>query len=238
MRRLNYFVFGGKSSKEFGIALTGVGVYDAPKRDYDSIEIPGRNGNLTMDNGRYNNINMRYTANITHKYADNIDGFRSYVLSRKGYCRLEDTYHPEEYRMAIYAGPFQAESGFLNRWGEFDIEFDCKPQRFLKSGEMPIEIPAGETVKVMNPTFYEAKPLLRCAGTGGVTIGNKTITITDLTNLIEIDCDTQDAYEGTTNRNADISVGIGNWPTLAEGETGITNNTNGVLTVIPRWWKL
>lgn len=238
MYRQNLFVFDGKSSKEFGIALTGSGVYDAPKRDYDSISIPGRNGNITLDNGRYNNITLTYKANVVRKFGENIDSFRAFALSRKGYCRLEDTYHPDEYRMAMYAGPFQVDAGFLNRWGEFDIEFDCKPQRFLKSGEMPVEIPAGSTVKIMNPTYYDARPMIRCTGTGDFIFGNDTISVNSLTSYVDIDCDTQDAFEGTINRNPDIEVALGHWPVFEPGETGITNNTSGLITIIPRWWTI
>lgn len=238
MNKQNLFVFDGKSSMEFGIALTGTGVYDAPKRDYESIAVPGRNGNITFDNGRYENISLKYTANIVRRFKDNVDHFRAFALSRDGYCRLEDTYHPDEFRLAMYAGPFHVDAGFLNRWGEFDIEFDCKPQRFLKSGEFPIEIPAGSTVKINNPTYYDSKPLIRCNGKGNFIFGNETITVNDLTNYVDIDCDTQDAFEGTINRNPNIEIRIGHWPVLKSGETAIQNNTSGLMTIIPRWFTL
>lgn len=234
----NYFVFDGKSSRDFGVALSGSGVWNAPRRDYESIEIPGRNGNLTFDNGRYSNITVTYPANIPFRFKSNVDGLRSFLSSRRGYCRLEDTYHPEEFRMAIYSGPFETEAGFLNRCGEFDISFDCKPQRFLKFGELPIDVPAGQTVKIMNPTFYEAKPLIRCHGTGRFLFGNDSFSVNDLTSYIDIDCDTQDAFEGTINRNKDIEVDLGHWPVLNEGQTSIQNLTNGKMTVIPRWYTI
>ena len=222
----NYFVFDGKSSLDFEVGLSGVGAYDAPKRDYDSIEIPGRNGNLTLDNGRYENIKVRYNAVIGRNFQKNIDGLRSFLLSRKGYCRLEDTYHPEEYRMGIFAGPFEIdELGFLNRWGEFEMTFDCKPQRYLKSGERTIIVPPGETVRILNPTYYDAKPIIKCFATGSFTFGNRTIKINDLTNYIELDCELEDATEGLTNRNKDVEIGIGKWPVFPPGETGVLNST-------------
>ena len=235
----NYFVFDGKSSLDFEVGLSGVGAYDAPQRDYDSIEIPGRNGNLTMDNGRYGNIKVRYNAVVGRNFRKNIDGLRSFLLSRKGYCRLEDTYHPEEFRMGIYAGPFEVdELGFLNRWGETELVFDCKPQRFLKSGERPIVIKPGETVRVLNPTYQPAKPLIKCYATGSFTFGNKTVTVNALTSYIDIDCDLEDATEGTVNRNADVIVAVGQWPVFEPGETGVTNNMAQNIEIIPRWWDL
>jgi len=233
----NYFVFDGVSSLDYNVGLSGTGVYNAPRRDYESIEVPGRNGNLTLDNGRWNNYKMQYTAVIGRRFPANVGGLRAFLLSRKGYCRLEDTYHPDEFRMAIYSGPFEIEElGFLNRWGQFPLEFDCKPQRFLKSGEQKIIIPAGETVRLYNPTHFDAKPMIRLNATGSVTVGNTTLTANNLTNFIDFDCDLQDAREGLTNRNGDVTVP--SWPVLSPGETGILNSTQADVEVIPRWWRL
>lgn len=232
----NFFVFDGKSSRDFGVELSGSGVFNAPRRDYESIEIPGRNGNLTFDNKRYENITVTYPASITRKFRPNIDGLRAFLSSRKGYCRLEDTYHPQEFRLGIYAGPFEAETGFLNRWGEFEVSFDCKPQRFLKSGERKIVVQPGETLNVLNPTYYTSKPIFLCYSAGDVTVGNSTVTINDLGESIALDCELEDAFEGAINRNKDIEVD--RWPELPEGGTGIRNETETIIEVIPRWWTL
>ena len=50
------------------------------------------------------------------------------------YQRLEDDYHPDEYRMAIFTGPLDFDTRFLNRSGETTLNFNCKPHRYIKAG--------------------------------------------------------------------------------------------------------
>ena len=52
------FTFAGRSSKDFGIYLSGSGVFNAPERDVETISIPGRSGDLILDNGRFKNISV------------------------------------------------------------------------------------------------------------------------------------------------------------------------------------
>ena len=52
-RLFKSFIFDGKKSKDFGVYISGNAVYDAPEKDVELIEIPGRDGELIIDNGRY-----------------------------------------------------------------------------------------------------------------------------------------------------------------------------------------
>ena len=80
---------------DFGVYISGSGVYNAPERDVKSVSVPGRNGDLTLDNGRYKNIKIKYPAFVVDDFAQNIGGLRDFLASIRGYARLEDTYHPE-----------------------------------------------------------------------------------------------------------------------------------------------
>jgi phage-related protein len=60
---------------------------------------------------------------------------RSFLLSQIGYKRLTDSYHPDEFRLALYQNELQVEATSKNNAGTFDITFFCKPQRYLLSGE-------------------------------------------------------------------------------------------------------
>ena len=147
-----YFTFDGESSRDYDVYLTGTGVFNAPQRAVDLLEIPGRNGNYALDQGRFNNITITYKAGIVDyseaDFADKVSAVRNWLCSKVGYVRLSDDYNPDEYRMAVFKNGITVDHDDL-RTGEFDITFECKPQRWLTSGETPRTIGSwGETTTV------------------------------------------------------------------------------------------
>ena len=154
--------FDGESSRNYGVYITGEAVYNSPERDVEMIKIPGRNGEFALDNGRFENIEVTYPAGIFANnetdFAAAISDFRNFLASRVGYCRLEDEYNPNEYRMAVYKSGLNVDPAKLEA-GEFSITFDCKPQRWLKDGETAVaigewgetETASGDIVTVENP---------------------------------------------------------------------------------------
>lgn len=169
---VNSITFGGVNSADFGIYISGEGVFNAPKRDVEMIKIPGRNGEFALDNGRFENIEVTYPAfnfepDDYDTFMQNLSDFRNAICAQRGYQRLTDTFHPDEYRMATYIGGLEIKPVKYNTASEFNIVFDCKPQRWLVSGESAIEVDSGDTLT--NPTLFESGPLLETAGHG--TIG-------------------------------------------------------------------
>lgn len=173
-------VFDGVDSRDYGIYITGDAVFNSPERDVEMIEIPGRNGAYALDKGRFSNIEVSYPAGIfgdtEADFRQGIRAFRNALASRKGYCRLEDEYNPDEYRMAVYRSGLEVTPAQLKA-GEFEITFDCQPQRFLKSGETAVTVASGGTIT--NPTLFESHPLLQVWGYGDIGINDDTITIAD-----------------------------------------------------------
>ena len=160
-------IFDGEDSRDYGVYITGQAVYNAPERDVEMISIPGRNGSFALDKGRFQNIEVTYPAGIfadtEADFAEAISDFRNFLCSRKGYVRLTDEYNPDEFRMAVYKSGLEVEPAQLKA-GEFNLVFDCNPQRFLISGEDTIEIVSGQTIT--NPTRFESSPMLEVEGYG------------------------------------------------------------------------
>ena len=165
-----YFTYDGKSSRDYDVYLTGEGVFNAPERAVEMLEIPGRNGNYALDQGKFNNISVTYKAGIVDvsesNFADKVSAVRNWLCSKVGYKRLSDDYNPNEYRMAVFKSGVNIDHVDL-KTGEFEITFDCKPQRWLTSGETAVSVADGGTLD--NPTPFEAEPLLAVDGYG--TIG-------------------------------------------------------------------
>lgn len=231
-------IFNGKDLSEFGVRFSGTETYGAPERKVTYESVPGRNGSLIIDEGVYNNIDLTYSAMIKDDFKQNIRGLRDYLLSVKGYARLEDTYSPETYYMACYSNAVQLSArGKNNRWAEFDITFSRKPQRFLKVGERTAEFTSSGII--YNPTLFDAKPFIRAYGHGDLTVNGTKITIGGTTAYTDIDCDLQDCYYISTNMNNYIIIDGYDFPVLSPGNNAITLGS-GITRVIitPRWWHL
>jgi phage-related protein len=119
--------------------------------------------------------------------------------------------------------------------GSFDLIFNCRPERFLKIGDTAQSFTADGTIT--NPTDMTAKPLIRVYGSGKVEVNGAEITIASHSlEYIDIDCDLQEAFYGSTNANQYISVD--DFPKLDSGAnivdlTGVTK-----VEITPRWWRL
>lgn len=177
----NNLIFGGVSAKDYGIYISGEGVYNAPVRDVELVTVPGRNGVLTIDHGRYENIEIEYPAfcfaTSQAEFRRKIATYRNAVLSQVGYQRIEDTYHPEEYRLGVYSNGLETEPVMYGRATEFTLKFNCKPQRFLLLGEENVSIENGATL--YNPTQHEAYPLLGVYGYGSIGFNGYNIELED-----------------------------------------------------------
>ena len=236
---MHFLTFAGKSSLDFGIRISGESTYNSPERKCEEIEVAGRNGALIIDEDAFENIPVKYPAYIVENMPVQIRDFINYMNSFAGYQRLEDTYAPDVYRLAQYKGGLSVKTaGYMNRHGKFDIEFNCKPQRFLKSGEVPQTFNTNGSF--YNRTNYPALPHLRVYGSGAGTVGlgSYIITISQIDEYVDIDCELMDAYKGATNCNANVSFNADEIKLLS-GTNGITF-TGAITSVIltPRTYIL
>ena len=233
----NFFKFGGKDSRDYGVYITGTGVYNAPLKSYDTVTVPGRSGDLIIDNHRFENVELTYPAFIYANFKTAISQFKAAMLSENGYQRLEDSYNPEEYRKALYVGDMEVEARPKHDAGSFEITFNCDPRRFLKSGEVAAAVASGKFID--NPTKFTAKPLIRVTGYGTLYVGSQQITIAQHFQYIDIDCEMMDCYNGTSNANSYVTMQGNDFPELPPGRTGITYS--GHITkveITPRWWRI
>jgi phage-related protein len=236
---INSFTFNGVSSETIGLYVGGQKTFGAPQRDVTKVSIPGRNGDLVRDNGRFLNTEIAYNVVAMDDFTETAMSVRNWLMSVKGYARLEDTYHPDHFRIARVTGTIDFETSAYNKTGKAQVVFDCRPQRFLKSGETAVILSAEGTVT--NPTLFDAKPLIRVRGSGdcSVTIGNQIIAIEDVDGYVDIDCETMNCYNGTVNCNSKVTLGAQGFPVLPPGNTGIdfAGGTTSV-EITPRWWEI
>ena len=244
-------VFNGKSSEELGVVIQTTPVYNYPEKDVTSTHVPGRNGDLIIDTGSYKNVSRSYSLALEYPkdttFVDNAQELMQWLKTAVGYSRLEDDYDPEVYRMARYSA-----SGSLSDIYEeattLTVQFECKPQRYLKIGELSskISVPTGS---ISNPTAYESLPKITFtnlpddAGNIMVTFSNgeysNIVTINSLiSDSVVIDSNTQEVYDPTTGKSLSSMVNMNEneFPLLKAGETTIkTQLFSDTITEIPTY---
>lgn len=234
---MGVIIFNNKSSADCRIQVAHPPGYAYPERDYTITHIPGRNGDIIQDNGCYKNVERTYEVSFdapNEDFATYANAVSAWLHSTTGYARLEDSYEPNYYRMATYQESNIFEN-LYNKAGTATIVFECKPQRFLKTGDNIITIQ--NSLTIMNPTGFEAYPLFKVTGASGVlTVNGNSITFSSIDDFVMLDCELQDAYKENINKNSTIS---GTFPVLKTGSNTISW-TGDILSVTmkPRWWTI
>ena len=231
---LGTLTINGKSLSDFGVMVTDAGIFNSPEPDIESVSVAGRSGDLHISNHRFKNITISYPAVIYEEFEKNFLSLRSWLMALEGNVRIEDSFRPEHYRTGRFTGTLTP--NYTNKGiGSFEIDFDCMPQIWLKSGENGLSFMADGIIS--NDTSQTALPLIRVYGTGVVTIGGGVVNIKEAgTRYIDLDCLTKQAYEGDIFRNGNIVVNT--WPELHPGENTVQLGS-GIkkVEVTPRWFE-
>ena len=239
--KLHYITYNGTTSKSLGIYVSRGSSFDAAAPDYVSYQIPGKNGDLQINNDRYLNIDVSYPVFIPGGFESSVQAVRNWMRSADGYVNLQDTYDTTHYRRARGKDVLSFTPTAQDVGANFELVFDCKPQRFLISGYQQVTLTSGDVLT--NPTPFKALPRFETSGisNGGTltvtnSLGTFTMTATRTrSSAAYIDCENYNIYSGSTNLNDLYS---GDFPVFAEGNNTITFSGITTVKVRPYWWEL
>lgn len=246
---INYINYNGQDSRDFGLLISAKDSYNQPERDVEYISVPGRNGDLIFDNGRYKNIDISYSftlvaptlntklSNPNYSMMHAVNPINAWLISNGQYFKLYDSYEPDYYRLAECKGGI-SHSTQNNNYSKFTVNFNCKPYRYRTDGDNVITVMPGNTI--YNPEAFDSTPYFKIyassSGTVSFSLNGVSVSIQNVTDYIEMDCDIQNVYKGSANKNSDFT---GGFPVLKSGINGfgfLTNITK--IDIIPRWRTL
>lgn len=226
-----------------GVAIDNVYIdrslqYNKPAKNVETISVPGRNGDLILDEGTFKNVTISYPAYIRENFEIVWQGLINKLATLKGYHKIQCSDDLTHFRMGRVIIP-QTPSVFkVNTGASFSLAFDCKPQRFLTSGQNQYSRTASGSIN--NPTNYTSQPLLRVYGTGSFTLAGNRVTISYNPDYIDIDCEAMECIGSDgTSMNRFVSFSQVDYPVLNPGSNSLTIGT-GITKIeyTPRWWEL
>lgn len=235
------FIFDGQASREFHVQVERFPNLNGAKKRREKTSISGKSGDLIEDDNIYENTEQPYEIYFSAEtepgaYPLLSRKIRGWLLSVRGYARLEDSYDTDYFRLASFEGPLEIEN-IMNLFGRCTLTFDCKPFRYRKSGEKSLVLTSSNTL--YNPERFPSKPYIKIVGNGAGTlmVGSQTLTLKEIDDYLEIDCEMMNCFKGTELRNSMVSGNL--FPELLPGKNGIswTGNISRV-EIKPRWCTL
>ena len=214
------FTFNGRTASSFGVQLAdNTEWWATPERDMEHISVPGRSGDLLIDNGRFNNMEINFEVNrVTDGRA--LSELINWLALNPGYQRLSVSDDPDHYRLASFEGMTVPVFTQLKKSARITIPFNCQPQRYLVSDqESGIEFGVGTENPTLTLTNYgdDAKPKIFVAGGGSRTIRVSDTTTGEYISLY--------AFAADENRGSYIDTQtLQHWNERSDGTTYISDN--------------
>ncbi len=230
----NWFKWNGVSCLQYGIYVTELPPPTIPAERVTHTNVPGRAGSLTTLEGDYiyDDVVLSCTCVLadptkiptiagwlrgsgTVTFADRAGGF--YYASIANQIPFEKILRGNPHRM-------------------FTINFSCKPFWYVEQPES-VSIAVGQqtTATVNNPGNVPSEPIITVTGSGEITlmINGTIIELSDMNGDITIDSQLQEAYNGTTSMNSNMS---GDFPLLQPGQNAISwSGTLTAMVIEPNW---
>jgi phage-related protein len=234
--KLPFFKYNGVVSLDEQLIIQSKNTYAGAARDLSFTSVPGRSGDLLIDNKRYKNVTVKYTVAALegiHDIPEIAHRVKGWLSSEIGYLELIDSYDPNYYRLAAYASAYDLEQE-LPCLGRSTIQFNCKPFRYSIEGKRPILLEASATIR--NPEYFPAKPYIKITGSGNITltINSKNYVFKNVDGYIEVDSEIMNAYKGSDPQNDKMYTPT--FPELEKGDNAISwTGTVTSVEIVPRW---
>ena len=228
------FTWNGTSSSTKGIKLQEMPPIIRPQERVEHVTIPGRAGDVTLTEGDDIYESYIQTIPLIVDSAENVSAAEKW-LRGSGYLTFCSEPSRKQLARVINSVEFRKHSK-NSSWWEADVQFYCEPLK-EDTTSVPVDVTSSGTT-VNNPGDVVSRPLITVIGSGTVTItiGGKTIAITDLTSGWKVDSDLQWILDGTTPKQG---VYTGEFPVFNPGNNTVAFTGNITkLTIDGRWRHL
>lgn len=222
--------------------------YSFPEREYNSVHVPGRNGDILEDIGSYPNVQATYLLSCgkygTFDYLGIARQIKDWLTRNPGYHVLTDTYEPDVFRFACFRGAGVV-SRVTDNGARIQVQFDCMPQKYYKT-YYPAPQGTNQGVGILNNSLSNSVNFTNIYTKSGkplITISNATSAVTGTCNftftvgtesvhmnvsipagsaatMIYIDCEAEEVYDQNGNRLGTIvTLPENRFPELVANET-------------------
>lgn len=227
-----FFKYNGKMNTEYDVTVVKRPNRPSPKREYETVKIDGRDGNLYEDHGTYEDIDILVQMNFTEepdKWNEKTRRIRRWLTDAEDDKLIFSD--DMEYFYKVKKVSIGDVSRSMKRIGRFDVTFTCEPYMYLVQGENIVDVSG-----VMVNMWDEAKPTYYVFGNGKMTlkINKKTVQV-EVEKSLTIDTQLGLCYgAGNDIRNTAMS-GEYEDMYLQHGDNTVEVSWGFVVLIRPNW---
>ena len=223
------FIYGNKDSYEnFGIIINKLPPSVVPENNIEEYELPGRDGNLTIDYKTRKSYILPLECTIMDK--TRIEEVKAWLMNTSS--DLVFSWDPNYKYQARIINKIDI-SQSLKTFGEFPLMFKVQPYKLSINNDEVITLE--DTGTIYNGTGNISRPIIKVFCTGAITlmVNGLSVVLTNVVDYVTINSDLQDAYKDTLLKNNDMS---GEFPTLEVGNNTISwTGTVTKVEITPNW---
>lgn len=251
INKFHTFVYDGRALNEFGALIRQKPKHIIAARDLDFVATPFKSGDVLIDNGRYENVDVDVPIRAIPSYCDLSFKKFAYELSdwlspgeTRGKKIYRDTYNPGYYRKGVVT-EIREIVAFKRDIYDTTISFNFDPYMYLDSGLDPQTYTSSTTIsaELQNPEMWSAEPIIQISGAGTfeLTVNDVDVNVT-VTSSIIIDKQQENVYDGNGNNANDKVSGL-KLPLLLPGTNNIevtrrSGEGDFNVTITPNWRRL
>lgn len=200
---MRYIEYNGVKSNDLSLHIYNTNWFSSPERDYSTQSIPGRDGDLILDEGRYSNLLVKYECDLKLPASAVLaDRIKQWLMSYK-YLPLFDSGDSEHFRYAIPVKPFSEITEESIWFGSVLLQFNCKPYRYKYTGQTAMTYEAPDSIDLYNPGLIYSCPTIEIIAAGDVELScaGKSMALLNISGTIIIDAENKLIYnkENFTN---------------------------------------
>jgi predicted phage tail component-like protein len=227
----------GKTSDYFGMRMLGSFDFEQPEYQYNSVEIPGRNGSLLINNGRYKTVKREYEFRVTLNKTrwptieQQLTDISGWLNATQGFQKLTFDGEPDFlYKAAVTESQKFTRTTPLMASGSVVLELH--PIKYLTSGQT--EVPITNGASVMNDGNVASLPKITIKGSGSGTFkfGGVSFQVKDVDGGLVIDSDLQTVLN-LTGSPAYAQVITPKLPVLQVGKNVVDIPAGFTISIVP-----
>lgn len=254
---LEYIVYNNRNSLDFNLGIVSAkGLLGTPERDVTKVSCPGSNGDLIIDNNRFNNVLIEFGAYIlpespqfdaVKKSLDSLCmEIKDWLIDEEdfGYKKLYSSRQPGYYRMASFNTALDIED-ILRQIGSCTLSFDCKPYMYNEAGDIKLYLTQNRGYQLLNPEKYKSRPIITLIGHGNasITINGVKYEVSSVSDKLVIDCERKITYNADgVPETGKLKLINNEFPVFVKGTNFVkfTTLNSGIKEVIiePKWRRI